>query len=182
MAPKQTGAPLPGPSLGAIRAEVRARIASMAATQPAPRPAPRELAIPGRLYTRLVHPMASLGSYVRSPNIASSSGCLAAPSRPALPTSTPCSAGGRKDAPAINYTARGDQKRGLQVAADAEVLDAAMTKFSRDVKSSGDTSELYWKLWVDVHEAVYWPRLGEEAPFPVIPLTPLKMKQSGALS
>ena len=59
----------------------------------------------------------------------------------------------RKDKPVIAYKTRGDKKYGLQVAGDPELLDQAVNKLQKDVKSAGDTSEFNTRTWRDYHDS-----------------------------
>ena len=51
---------------------------------------------------------------------------------------------------------------GLDIAKDPTRLDAAISNYDSDVKSSGDTSHFNRRTWHDYHEAVDWGRLGEQ--------------------
>ena len=148
-----------------------------------PKPAPVRMPRP-------YHPMNSLGGrwakgvavmpHVSSTSSASSA--LAGSSSAVVPTPKPkLGVDKRRDAPAINYSARGDRRRGLEVARSPELLDAAVHKYNSEVRSAGDTSDAYVKTWSDFHDQINWVRLGMPVPCPVIPLTPKKIMVIGAV-
>ena len=85
----------------------------------------------------------------------------------------------RKTAPPVYNLTRGSKKRALDVAACDEEMRIAMDNYVRDWRSAGDTSEDYWKSWVQMHEAHWdgWRRLA----LPAIPLDPLKVHVVGSL-
>lgn len=149
--------------------------------------------VPGRVLrtgpSRPQHPMSSLGSprpdhsalmSCITPTSSSHSGAPATKPGVSPPGLTPWG-NKRSDAPALNYTLRGDKKRGLQIASDPELLGAAMAKYQDEIRSSGDTSDAYVKTWQDFHEAVCWTKLGVAEPYSVLPLTPLKISVVGAI-
>ena len=87
----------------------------------------------------------------------------------------------RRDAPPVNYAARSDKRKGLDVARNLELLDPATDRYRAENRSSGDTADSYVKTWSDFHEQVRWARLGLPEPCPVIPLTPEKIEVVGAV-
>ena len=87
----------------------------------------------------------------------------------------------RKDAPALNFTARGDKRKGMQIAGDPALLDKAIGTFQSEIRSAGDTTDAYVKTWTDFHNQVRWARLGIAEPCPVVPLTPRKIEVIGAI-
>ena len=131
---------------------------------------------------RPYHPMSSLGGnwnkgVALMPHVAStsSSSSMGGTSSAVVPTPRPkLGIDKRRDAPAINYSARGDNKRGLEVARSPELFDAAVHRYNSEVWSAGDTSDAYVKTWSDFHDQGNWVRLGVPVPCPVIPLTQRK--------
>ena len=61
----------------------------------------------------------------------------------------------RKTAPPLYNLTRGSKKRALDVAACDEEMQLAMDRYVTDWRSAGDTSEDYWRSWVQLHEA-HW--------------------------
>ena len=88
---------------------------------------------------------------------------------------------GKRATPPINYTVRGDKRRALAVARDPALLDAAVMTFTREVRSSGDTSDENVKTWMEFHAAVSWTRYGLADPCPVLPLMPMKLTVIGSI-
>ena len=68
---------------------------------------------------------------------------------------------------------------GLETARDPESMEEAMTQYMADWTSAGDTSELYWTTWVDIHSC-HWDGLRRER-IPPLPLTPIKLHSIGRL-
>ena len=60
----------------------------------------------------------------------------------------------KRAVPPINYNARGDKKRGLEIARDAMKLDEAVVKYKKEIRSVNDTSDHYIKTWHDFRHAV----------------------------
>ena len=58
-------------------------------------------------------------------------------------------------------------------------MDAALADYVRDWKSAGDTSEDYWRTWLELHEA-HWDGLRRPRQS-AIPLDPLKIHIIGTL-
>ena len=86
-----------------------------------------------------------------------------------------------KDLPEVYDKVRGNKTRGLEIAGDAHLLQAAMTKYTKDEKSSGDTSEFSVRTWKDFHNAVDWTTFGLDKNTAVFPLTPLKLNVVGSI-
>ena len=87
----------------------------------------------------------------------------------------------KRIAPPINYTARGDKRRGLAVARDPDLLAGAMETYKNEVRSAGDTSDDNVKTWLDFHEVVTWSRFGLPDPCPMLPLSPVKIMTIGSI-
>ena len=85
----------------------------------------------------------------------------------------------RSDAPLVYNFTRGSKKRALEVASDSQAINDALAEYVRDWKSAGDTSEDYWRTWLELHEA-HWD--GHRRPRQdAIPLDPLKIHIIGTL-
>ena len=129
-----------------------------------------------------LHPMSSFGGRPPRPVIPEpSSGSTARSSQVLHDMPMDLSIQSKKRmTPPIHYTARGDKRRGLEVARSPELLDMAVEEYRREVRSVGDTSDDNVKTWQSFHDAVCWTRFGLSEPCPMLPLTPVKVAALGS--
>ena len=85
----------------------------------------------------------------------------------------------RKTAPPLYNLTRGSKKRALDVATCDEGMQLAMNNYVKGWRSAGDTSEYYWRSWLQLHYA-HWDGWRRHALDPV-PLDPLKIHVVGSL-
>ena len=83
-------------------------------------------------------------------------------------------------APPVYVKTWGDKRLALNIAADAELREAAMLAYEKDTKSSGDTSHFNVVTWEDLHHA-WWNHLPSGHEVAAFPLTASKIAGVGCL-
>ena len=184
MAAWRASLPMPGsappPPRGGLGIFVRGRPHPMAVRSPT--------LMTQVLETRSIpHPMSSLrmGRALTAPmsvglETSSSSSALAVAALPAASSIMPRPSL-KRATPPVNYTARGDKRRGLEIARDPGLLGEAVAHYKREIKSAGDTSDDNARTWSDFHQATCWTRFCLVEPVPMLPLTPLKIMVVGSV-
>ena len=163
---------IPPPPKGGFGGFVHGRPHPMAVRSPMPMPQ-----VPSMSSSS--HPMASLARGRAPPTSSGTEASASSSSSALIPATLPSSSiairtSTKRQTPPVNYTARGDKRRGLEIARDPGLLEEAVATYKREIKSAGDTSDDNVRTWDDFHQAICWTRFGLADPVPMLPLIPVE--------